>query len=134
MSFKSIVAGVKARLDLCSADAFASMRVAGESTPCHVYGISGQITWMMPATGGSKAHWTIVLEVQSIADTLDDALDAANDLISQFSGGSFTDVTNSCKLTVQSIECGVGSEMPDDGQQDAERYVNTTITIQAVET
>lgn len=134
MSFKTIVSGIKARLDNCSADAYASMRVAGQGTPCHVYGISGQLSWMMPATGGSKAHWTMVLEVQSIADTLEGALDASVDLIGQFLGGPFTDVTNACKLTVQSIECSVGSEMPDDGQQDAERYVNTTITIQAVET
>lgn len=136
MTLKAAVAAVKARLDLCTDAAYPSMRVAARTTPCHVYSIAAQAAAIMPATvmHGGKYHWNATLSVQTVADTLDAALTATDDLISRFSGGPYNDTTNGCKLTMIGLESEIGSEIPDDGQQDAERFMNTTITLQITET
>lgn len=134
MTLKAAVAAVKARLDLCTDASYPSMRVAAKATPCHVYGISAQAAVIMPATVGSKIHWNASVTVQTVADTLDAALTATDDLISRFSGGPYNDIINGCKLTMIGIESEIGSEIPDDGQQDAERFMTTIITLQITET
>lgn len=133
---KTAIRGIADRLDTATYPAYASMRVAGQATPCYVYEANWTRTMRMPSTGGTKAHYLITVDVDCIADTLDTCMDMAETLITNFDGGPFTFALSG--TTVQLTVTDIGpfqtrAEIPDDGQQDAERVVSAQIQLQATE-
>lgn len=132
MSMSTVITAVRARMATASTKTFPGMRVAGRVTPCIVYNVDISHTMHFPATAGTKSHYMVTVQATCIADTLDAALDVADDLADAFLGGPFTHT--GCKLVAQEMTFSTGAEVPDDGQQDAERTVTATITLQAKET
>ena len=128
----NVIKAVRARCATAHSKTYAGMRVAGQDLPCIVYDLSLEPTVHMPGTAGTKSHFMVTLNAQCIAATLDDAAGVADDLFDAFDGGPFTHT--GCKLVAQEMTFSTGAEVPDDGQQDAERTVTATITLQAKET
>jgi hypothetical protein len=133
---KVAIRGIADRLDTTSYPAYASMRVAGQATPCYVYECNFTRTMRMPSTGGIKAHYLITVDVDCIADTLDTCFDMVEMLVTNFDGGPFTFSASGkvVQLTVTDIgPFQTRAEIPDDGQQDAERVISAQIQLQATE-
>jgi hypothetical protein len=132
MSFPEIVAAIRARAANATSKVYPGMRVAGKTTPCIVYNVDLSATMFLPGSIGSKHHWNGTLTATCIADTLDAATDLAYQLAKAFAGGPHTHT--GCKLVAHEMSFSTGTELPDDGQQDAERTVSVTINLQAQET
>lgn len=133
---KTVVRGIADRLDTPTYPAYASMRVAGQGTPCYVYEVGFTRTMRMPATGGAKAHYSVTVDIDCVADTVDSCLDMVQTLVTNFDGGPFTYSLSG--TTVQLTVTDIGpfqtrAEVPDDGQQDAERVISAQIQLQATE-
>lgn len=127
-------AAVFARLNtIGSASVHPGMRVPGVVLPVVLYDITIRPTMRMPSTTGAKGHAEIVLTATVIDGFLADALQIADDVRTAFDGGPFTDNTNGVKLVVTDMEYATGFEVPDDGNQDAERTISVTITLQGME-
>ena len=132
MSLPEVVAAVRARAAVATSKVYPGMRVAGKTTPCIVYNVDLSATMFLPGSIGSKHHWNGTLTATCIADTLDAATDLAYQLAKAFAGGPHTHT--GCKLVAHEMSFSTGTELPDDGQQDAERTVSVTINLQAQET
>jgi|688.fasta_scaffold672216_2 hypothetical protein len=131
MSFPEIVAAIRARAANATSKVYPGMRVAGKTTPCIVYNVDLAATMYLPGSFG-KAHWNGTMIATCIADTLDQAADLAHELAKAFANGPHTHT--GCKLVAHEMSFSTGTELPDDGQQDAERTVTVTINLQAQET
>jgi hypothetical protein len=131
----AMTAAVKARLDngMVAASIHPGMRVPGVALPVVLYDITIRPTMRMPSTVGSRGHAEIVLTATVIDAMLVGALQVADDVRTVFDGGPFTDTTNGVKLVVTDMEYATGFEVPDDGNQDAERTISVTITLQGTE-
>jgi hypothetical protein len=127
-------AAVFSRLNtIGSASVHPGMRVPGVALPVVLYDITIRPTMRMPSTAGTKGHAEIVLTATVIDAFLADALQVAEDVRQAFDGGPFTDSSNGVKLVVTDMEYATGFEVPDDGNQDAERTISVTITLQGME-
>ena len=99
MSLRGVVKAVIQKLEnaanAAGTSAYASMRVAGQPTPCIVFDLSVRHTIPMPnggAFGGGKRHYDVSVEVACIADDLDSALVLLEDLQAEFpDGGPYTE-------------------------------------------
>lgn len=144
MSLRGVVKAVISKLDnagiASGQGAFASMRVAGQQTPCIVFDLSIRQTVPMPhgaAFGGGLRHYDVSVDASCIADTLDGAMTVLEDLQAEFAdSGPYTVTVDAETIKITCIEFGeftTRAEVPDDGQHDAERVVSGTITLQATE-
>jgi hypothetical protein len=131
MSLPQVVAAIRARAAVATSKVYPGMRVAGKTTPCIVYNVDLSATMYLPGSFG-KAHWNGTMTATCIADTLDQAADLAYELAKAFAGGPHTHT--GCKLVAHEMSFSTGTELPDDGKQDAERTVTVTINLQAQET
>jgi len=128
----SMSAAVFSRLNtIGSASVHPGMRVPGVALPVVLYDITIRPTIHMPSTAGAKGHAEIVLTATVIDAFLADALQVAEDVRQAFDGGPFT--SSGVKLVVTDMEYATGFEVPDDGNQDAERTISVTITLQGME-
>jgi hypothetical protein len=132
MSLPQVVAAIRARAAVATANVYAGMRVAGKGTPCIVYNVELSATMYLPGAIGTKTHWNGTLTATCIANTLDAASDLADKLANAFGSGPYSHT--GCKLVAHEMSFATGTELPDDGQQDAERTVSVTINLQAQET
>jgi len=132
VSLPEVVAAVRARAAVATSKVYPGMRVAGKTTPCIVYNVDLSATMFLPGSIGSKHHWNGTLTATCIADTLDAATDLAYELAKAFGSGPYTHT--GCKLVAHEMSFSTGTELPDDGKQDAERTVTVTINLQAQET
>lgn len=145
MSLRGAVKAVIQKLENAAngagTSAYASMRVAGQPTPCIVFDLSIRQTIPMPNSGtfggGGKRHYDVSVEVACIADDLDSALVLLEELQAEFpDGGPYTETVGTETIKITCTEFGeftTRAEVPDDGQHDAKRVVSGTITLQATE-
>lgn len=117
-----------------SSTAHPSMRPAGTATPIAVYEYSADTVMYFPGIFGAKPQWAVQASIACIADTVQGATSLASDL-ADFINANPTYVCPNTGLELKCTELSfaLSSEQPDDGQQDAERTVTVTATIQARE-
>ena len=144
MSFRGVVKAVIQKLEAAATasgtSAYASMRVAGQPTPCIVFDLSVRNTIPMPnggAFGGGKRHYEVSVDASCIADELDSAFALVEELQAEFAdAGPYTETVGTETIKITCTEFGeftTRAEVPDDGQHDAERVVSGTINLQATE-
>lgn len=104
------------------------LRIATEPTPVLVYEISSA-ELAIPCPGVlAKNHWTVVLEVACVADTVADVTAMADSLVALFPG-PVVDGTNDVTMTLAGFSIGFSTDTPDDGKQDAERIGTISLTL-----
>jgi len=130
-----VVRAVRTRLESGPRDAYASMRVAGATTPCYVFDVSIDREVRMDQLGSADLMYSASVTVECIADTLDLAMTLADELLDIFEGGphSVTIAGDTITLVLTAFSCQTRAEMPDDGQQDGERIASCTISLQVKE-
>jgi hypothetical protein len=112
----------------------ASMRVAGTPTPVAVYDCT--CTPVQHHPGTFSGHWAIEATITVIGDNLLEIANIADSIGGYFSSNpNFTPTTPSvsCRIGVETISFATGAESPDDGQQDAERTITISLTMQVRE-
>lgn len=132
MSLSNIQRAIQAALEI-NADTFCGVRQAGVATPCFVYEItSGAID---VATSGipTLCHWTITVQVEAIADTVDQCLGLVDDVRNTFMS-PITNTTYDCVLVLSAFSVTMSTESIDDGKTDAERIGNIQLELLVQET
>lgn len=132
MSLSNIQRAIQAALET-NADTFCGVRQAGIATPCYVYEISSASIDVVTSGIPTLCHWTITVQVQSIADTVDDCLGLVDDVRTTFAT-PITNATYHCVLVVSAFSVTMSTESIDDGKTDAERIGNIQLELLVQET
>jgi hypothetical protein len=109
-------------------DTYVGIRVASMATPCLVYEITSATIDLSIGGVASKNHWTISVEVQAIADTVEEVTNLVDDVASIFTG-PVNDVTNLCSMVATEFSVAFSVESLDDGREDAARIGTISITL-----
>lgn len=118
-----------------SSNAHPSMRPAGTPTPIAVYEHTVEPTMFFPGEYGAKPHYNVSATIACIADTVQAAVALASDIADYIdSNPNYADPGSAINIKCTALSFTLSAEQPDDGQQDAERTVTITATIQAKET
>ena len=139
MSYAAIAEAIHVYIDTAaqasSTTAHPSMRPAGTSTPIAVYEHTVEPTMFFPGEFGAKPHYNVTATIACIADTVQDAVALASDIADYIdSNPNYADPGSAINIKCTALSFTLSAEQPDDGQQDAERTVTITATIQAKET
>ena len=105
------------------------LRRAGDPTPYIVYEVT-QMDVEVSMPSKLAGHYTMQVTAQCVANTAIEAWDAADDLLAQFSG-NVVDNANDITLVLVGVNATARTDVPDDGQSDAERIVTLVLTILA---
>ena len=132
MSLSNIQCAIQAALQL-KADAFCGVRQAGAVTPCYVYEISSASVDVVISGIPTLCHWTLTVQVQAIADTVDECLKAVDDVRDAFSVPT-TSTAFDCVLVLSAFSVTMSTESIDDGKTDAERIGNIQLELLVQET
>ena len=132
MSLSNIQCAIQAALQL-KADAFCGVRQAGAVTPCYVYEISSASVDVVISGIPTLCHWTLTVQVQAIADTVDECLKAVDDVRDAFSVPT-TSTAYDCVLVLSAFSVTMSTESIDDGKTDAERIGNIQLELLVQET
>jgi hypothetical protein len=127
MSLEAIHKAIYAAL-LIKHEAYVGIRVASMATPCYVYEITGATLDMSMGGVAAKNHWTIAVEVQAIADNIEDVTTLVDDLTGVFTG-PYNDVTNLCSMVLSEFSVAFSVEPLDDGREDAARIGTISLTL-----
>ena len=127
MSLEAIHKAIYAAL-LTKHDVYVGIRVASMATPCYVYELTGATLDMSMGGVAAKNHWTIALEVQAIADNIQDVTTLVDDLTGVFTG-PYNDVTNLCSMVLSEFSVAFSVEPLDDGREDAARIGTISLTL-----
>lgn len=127
MSLESIHKAIYAAL-LTKHDVYVGIRVASMATPCYVYELTGATLDMSMGGVAAKNHWTIAVEVQAIADNIEDVTTLVDDLAGVFTG-PYNDVTNLCSMVLSEFSVAFSVEPLDDGREDAARIGTISLTL-----
>ena len=73
MSLSNIQCAIQAALEAAN-PTFSGVRQAGIATPCYVYEITSAAIDVTTAGIPALCHWTMTLQIEAIADTVDDCL------------------------------------------------------------
>lgn len=112
-----------------------SMRPAGTPTPIAVYEHTVEPTMFFPGEYGAKPHYNVTATIACIADTVAAAAGLASDIADYINANpNYVDLGSAITIKCTALSFTLSAEQPDDGQQDAERTVTITATIQAKET
>lgn len=132
MSLSNIQRAIQSALQI-NADTFCGVRQAGVPTPSFVYEITSAAVDV--ATSGIPAlcHWTITVQVEAIADTVDQCLGLVDDVRNTFMS-PITDTTYDCVLVLSAFSVTMSTESIDDGKTDAERIGNIQLELLVQET
>ena len=132
MSLSNIQCAIQAALQL-KADAFCGVRQAGAVTPCYVYEISSASVDVVISGIPTLCHWTLTVQVQAIADTVDECLSLVDDVRDAFSVPT-TSTAYDCVLVLSAFSVTMSTESIDDGKTDAERIGNIQLELLVQET
>lgn len=132
MSLSNIQRAVQAALET-NADTFCGVRQAGIATPCYVYEITSAAVDVATSGIPTLCHWTITVQVEAIADTVDQCLGLVDDLRQTFTS-PITDTTYDCALVLSAFSVTMSTESIDDGKNDAERIGNIQLELLVQET
>ena len=127
MSLEAIHRAIYAAL-LTKHDVYVGIRVASMATPCYVYELTGATLDMSMGGVAAKNHWTIAVEVQAIADNIEDVTTLVDDLTGVFTG-PYNDVTNLCSMVLSEFSVAFSVEPLDDGREDAARIGTISLTL-----
>jgi hypothetical protein len=78
-------------------------------------------------------HWTITVQVDAIADTVDQCLGLVDDLRQTFTS-PITNLTYDCVLVLSAFSVTMNTESIDDGKTDAERIGTIQLELLVQET
>jgi hypothetical protein len=139
MSYAAIAEAIHVYVDTAaqagSSNAHPSMRPAGTPTPIAVYEHTVEPTMFFPGEYGAKPHYNVTATIACIADTVQAAVALASDIADYIdSNPNYADPGSAINIKCTALSFTLSAEQPDDGQQDAERTVTITATIQARET
>jgi hypothetical protein len=109
-------------------EAYVGIRVASMATPCLVYEITSATIDLSMGGVASKNHWTISVEVQAIADTVEEVTNLVDDVAAIFTG-PVNDVTNLCSMVATEFSVAFSVETLDDGREDAARIGTISLTL-----
>ena len=132
MSLSNIQRAIQVALQL-KADAFCGVRQAGAVTPCYVYEISSASADVVTSGIPTLCHWTLTVQVEAIADTVDECLGLVDDVRDIFDS-PITDTTYDCVLVLSAFSVTMSTESIDDGKTDAERIGNIQLELLVQET
>jgi len=109
------------------------VRQAGIATPCYVYEITSAAVDVVTSGIPTLCHWTLTLQVQAIADTVDDCLALVDDLRTLFDT-PITSTSYDCVLVLSAFSVTMSTESIDDGKTDAERIGTIQLELLVQET
>ena len=132
MSLSNIQRAVQAAL-ATNGDVFNGVRQAGVATPCWVYEITSASVDVVTSGIPTLCHWTITVQVEAIADTVDQCLGLVDDVRNTFMS-PITDTTYDCVLVLSAFSVTMSTESIDDGKTDAERIGNIQLELLVQET
>ena len=132
MSLSNIQCAIQAALQL-KANAFCGVRQAGLATPCYVYEISSASIDVVTSGIPTLCHWTMTVQVQAIADTVDECLNLVDDVRTAFSVPT-TSTAYDCVLVLSAFSVTMSTESIDDGKTDAERIGTIQLELLVQET
>ena len=132
MSLSNIQRAIQSALQL-KADAFSGVRQAGIATPCYVYEISSASVDVVTSGIPTLCHWTLTVQVEAIADTVDECLGLVDDVRDAFSVPT-TSTAYDCVLVLSAFSVTMSTESIDDGKTDAERIGNIQLELLVQET
>lgn len=138
MSYVTLAEALHQYLDTAAqaggSNAHPSMRPAGTPTPIAVYEHTVEPTMFFPGEYGAKPHYNVSATIACIADTVASAAGLASDLAGYMNANpNYVDLGSGIVIKCTALSFTLSAEQPDDGQQDAERTVTITATIQARE-
>jgi len=116
-----------------NADTFCGVRQAGVATPCFVYEITSAAVDVVTSGIPTLCHWTLTVQVEAIADTVDQCLGLVDDVRVTFMS-PITDTTYDCVLVLSAFSVTMSTESIDDGKTDAERIGNIQLELLVQET
>lgn len=132
MSLSNIQRAIQAALEV-NADTFCGVRQAGVATPCFVYEITSAAVDVVTSGIPTLCHWTLTVQVEAIADTVDQCLGLVDDVRVTFMS-PITDTTYDCVLVLSAFSVTMSTESIDDGKNDAERIGNIQLELLVQET
>ena len=132
MSLSNIQRAVQAALEI-NADTFCGVRQAGVATPCFVYEITSAVADVATSGIPTLCHWTITVQVEAIADTVDQCLGLVDDVRNTFMS-PITNTTYDCVLVLSAFSVTMSTESIDDGKTDAERIGTIQLELLVQET
>ena len=132
MSLSNIQRAIQAALEV-NADTFCGVRQAGVATPCFVYEITSAAVDVVTSGIPTLCHWTLTVQVEAIADTVDQCLGLVDDVRVTFMS-PITNTTYDCVMVVSAFSVTMSTESIDDGKNDAERIGNIQLELLVQET
>ena len=132
MSLSNIQCAIQAALEAAN-PAFSGVRQAGTVTPCYVYEITSAAIDVTTAGIPALCHWTMTVQIEAIADTVDDCLNLIEDVRGVFET-PVTSTTYKCVLVLSAFSVTMSTESIDDGKTDAERIGNIQLELLVQET
>ena len=102
MSLSNIQCAIQAALEAAN-PTFSGVRQAGAVTPCYVYEITSAAIDMTTAGIPALCHWTMTVQIEAIADTVDDCLTLIEDVRGIFDS-PVTDTTYDCVLVLSAFQ------------------------------
>jgi hypothetical protein len=132
VSLSNIQRAIQSALQL-KVDAFCGVRQAGAVTPCYVYEISNASIDVVTSGIPTLCHWTMTVQIEAIADTVDACLHAVDDIRDAFAV-PITNTTYDCVLVLSAFSVTMSTESIDDGKTDAERIGTIQLELLVQET
>ena len=133
MSLSNIQRAIQDAISATNTMTFSGVRQAGIATPCYVYEITSAAVDVVTSGIPTLCHWTITLQVQAIADTVDDCLTLGDDLRTGFAT-PVTSASFDCVLVLAGFSVTMSTESIDDGKTDAERIGTIQLELLVQET
>lgn len=132
MSLSNIQCAIQAALEATN-PAFSGVRQAGAVTPCYVYEITSAAIDVATSGIPSECHWTMTVQIQAIADTVDSCHLLIEDVRGIFNS-PVTSATYDCVMVLSAFSVTMSTESIDDGKTDAERIGNIQLELLVQET
>lgn len=109
-------------------DTYVGIRVASMNTPCFIYEITGANLDLSMGGVSATNHWTITVQVQAVADTVDTATSLVDDIATAFTGVK-NDATNLCSIVLAEFSVTFSVEPVEDGREDGTRVGTVQLTL-----
>lgn len=132
MSLSNIQCAIQAALEATN-PAFSGVRQAGAVTPCYVYEITSAAIDVATSGIPTLCHWTLTVQIQAIADTVDSCHILIEDVRGIFDS-PVTSATYDCVMVLSAFSVTMSTESIDDGKTDAERIGTIQLELLVQET
>ena len=132
MSLSNIQCAIQAALEATN-PAFSGVRQAGAVTPCYVYEITSAAIDVATSGIPSECHWTMTVQIQAIADTVDCCHILIEDVRGIFDS-PVTSASYDCVMVLSAFSVTMSTESIDDGKTDAERIGTIQLELLVQET